>query len=368
MDDLQEARGAINEIDKKMAELFVERMNAVAKIGEYKKEHGIPVLDEGREAQVLQRNAGYVEDEILRSYYVNFLQNNMCLSRRYQQRIQSGMKVAYSGIPGAFAYAAASRIFPDAKYQPYGDFRSAYEAVVQGECDCTVLPLENSYAGEVSQVIDLLFQGTLYVNGVYDLEITQNLLVLPGTTKSEITTVISHSQALGQCAEYIRQHGFAKMEAENTAIAARMVSEQGKREFAAIASAETAPLYGLELLEKNINESSNNTTRFAVFSRVENSKKEEHDQQFIMVFTVKNEAGALARAINIIGDAGFNMRALRSRPMKELLWQYYFYVEADGNIHSLAGERMLQRLSEFCDRLKIVGQFTAQKETLNKEV
>lgn len=364
MDDLKEARGKINEIDKQMAELFVTRMEAVAKIGEYKKEHGLPVLDEVREAQVLQKNSSMVEDETLRAYYVNFLQSNMLLSRRYQQRIQEGMKVAYSGIPGAFAYAAASKIFPDAIFQSCSDFRSAYEAVVKGECDCTVLPMENSYAGEVSQVIDLLFQGTLYVNGVYDLEVTQNLLGLPGTKQEDIKTVISHPQALGQCAEYIREHGYEKREAENTALAARYVAEQGNRTMAAIAGVETAELYGLKVIEKNINESSTNTTRFGVFSRVENAVKEEHGQQFILLFTVKNEAGALARAINIIADAGFNMRALRSRPMKELQWQYYFYVEADGNINTFAGERMLERLREFCDRLKVAGHFAAKKEVL----
>lgn len=364
MDELQEARRQINRIDRQMAELFAQRMSAVETIGTYKKEHGLPVLDEEREAQVLQKNAVLVEDEELRSYYVSFLRSNMAISRRYQERIQEGMRVSYSGIPGAFAYAAASRIFPRARYESYPDFQTAYDAVADGSCDCAVLPLENSYNGEVSQVIDLMFQGGLFINGMYDLEVTQNLLGLPGAKKEDITTVVSHAQALGQCAEYIRKHGYRKVEAENTALAARYVAEQGKKEIAAIAREETAELYGLEVLEKNINESTTNTTRFGVFSRVENSKKDRHGQQFLLVFTVKNEAGALARAVDIIARAGFNMQTLRSRPMKELLWQYYFYVEADGNIYSEAGERMMRELEECCDRLRVVGHYSAKKERL----
>ena len=358
MDELERARKRINEIDREMAALFVQRMEASEAVAAYKREHGLPVRDSAREAEVVRRNAVLVENETLRAYYVNFLQNNMALSRKYQQRIQEGQTVAYSGVEGAFAFIAARRIFPDAIHRAYGDFRTAYEAVVSGECDCAVLPIENSYAGEVSQVIDLLFQGTLYINGVYDLEITQNLLGLPGTSIADITTVVSHPQALSQCAEYIRARGFKEVRAANTALAARQVAEGGDPHIAAIASEDTAVLYGLTLLEKNINESSTNTTRFAVLSRVEDrAELTENGRQSVLVFTVKNEAGALARAINIIGGHGFNMRTLRSRPMKELMWQYYFYVETDGNVHSPNGQQMLKELSGCCDRLRVVGTF-----------
>ena len=136
------------------------------------------------------------------------------------------------------------------------------------------------------------------------------------------------------------------------------MAEGGDKSIAAIASTETAKLYGLEVLEHKINESSTNTTRFAVFSRVESSVSAgEQDRQFVLVFTVRNEAGALAEAINIIGRFGFNMRTLRSRPMKELLWQYYFYVEADGNIGSAAGKLMIKELGKYCDHLRVIGNF-----------
>lgn len=363
MDRLDAARRAINEIDKEMAELFVKRMEASFEVGQYKLSHGLPVFDPDREAEVIRRNSARVEDEALRSYYVNFLQSCMDLSKSYQSQIQNGMRVAYSGVEGAFAFIAAKRIFPDSNLCAFGDFKSAYEAVVNGECDCCVLPIENSYAGEVSQVIDLMFKGTLFINGIYDLEITQNLIGIEGTSRSEVKTVISHPQALMQCAGYIKKHGLKAVEANNTALAAKQVASLGDKSVAAIASEDTAELYGLEVIEKSINENSNNTTRFAVFSRVEKKcEVDDSSMQSILVFTVKNEAGALAKAVTIIGNSGFNMRTLRSRSMKKLLWQYYFYVEVDGNAHSEKGQKMLKALSSCCDRLRIVGTFAHETD------
>ncbi|MBQ6701166.1 MAG: chorismate mutase [Oscillospiraceae bacterium] len=363
MNKLEEARKSINEIDKEMAALFVKRMQAAKLISEYKMERGLPILDQSRENELIAKNSAFVEDETLRSYYVNFIKDTMSISRKYQQMLQEGLTVAYSGVEGAFANIAAKNIFPSAKQVPFGDFTSAYESVVNGECDCAVLPIENSYAGEVSQVIDLMFQGGLYINGIYDLEVTHNLLGLPGASIDDIKTVISHPQALEQCSKYIKKHGFEAVRANNTAIAAQQVVERGDKSVAAIASRDTAKLYGLKVMERRINESSQNTTRFAVFSRAESLPDyKEQGRQFIMVFTVRDEAGALAQAINIIGSCGFNMRTLRSRPMKELMWKYYFYVEADGNAYSQEGKRMMSELSQYCDHLRIIGSFPHEKK------
>ncbi len=360
MDLLEQARGIINEVDSEMAKLFVRRMEAAAMVAEYKKAHGLPVLDAIREEQVIRRGSARVEDDELRAYYVNFIRNNMELSRAYQHKLLEGMRVAYSGTEGAFAHIATGKLFPTAQRIAYGDFTAAYRAVERGECDVCVLPVENSYNGEVGQVTDLMFSGNLYVNAMLDLAVSQDLLAVKGADKSEIKTVISHPQALGQCAEYIRKMGWATEEYANTALAAKCVAERGDRTVAAIASADAAEVFGLDVLEKNINESRTNTTRFAAFSRSERLQEGARmGEHFIMVFTVKNEAGSLARAIDVIGYHGFNMRNLRSRPMKELLWQYYFYVEADGNIHTPEGREMLDELSEFCDRLKVVGTYSA---------
>ncbi len=358
MDLLESARKEIIEIDKKMAELFVQRMRASEKVAEHKKQHGLPVFDPPRESEVLRKGAERVADETLREYYVNFIKNNMELSKAYQYRILEGMRVAYCGTEGAFAHIATGKLFPGSQRIAYGDFKSAYLSVENGTCDVAVLPVENSYNGEVGQVTDLMFSGSLYVNATLDLAVSHDLLVIPGTEKKDIETILSHPQALGQCAEFIRRHGWKTQEYTNTALAAKFVAQNQNKTIAAIASAEAADIFGLEVLDRNINESRSNTTRFAAFTRSRNTRSSSvMGAHFILVFTVKNEAGSLAKAMDVIGKCGFNMRTLRSRPMKELLWQYYFYVEAEGNIDSDRGAEMMERLSEFCDRLKLVGTY-----------
>ena len=355
---LDVARKKINEIDAKMAELFVERMRAAETVAEYKAERGLAIFDAAREAEVIKRNSELVDDEVIREYYVNFLQNNMAVSRSYQGRIMSGLKIAYSGTEGAFAHIAASKLYPTAEKVAFSDFKSAYRAVEKGECDICVLPVENSYNGEVGQVTDLMFSGTLYVNRILDLAVTHDLLATKGAEQSKITKVISHPQALAQCAKYIKKHGYEEQEFSNTALAAKYVSELSDPTVAAIASREAAELFGLDVLDHDINTSKANTTRFAVFSRVANKRvAKEGGVHSILLFTVRNEAGALAKAIDVIGNHGFNMRTLRSRPMKELLWEYYFYVEAEGDVQTDSGISMMEELSEFCDKLKFAGTY-----------
>ena len=355
---LDKARKEINEIDKEMAALFVRRMRAAETVAEYKKERGLAILDTAREEQVIRQNSALVENERIREFYVRFLRDTMATSRAYQSRLLEGMRVAFSGTEGAFAHIAASKLYPSAEKVSYGDFASAYRAVEKGECDIAVLPVENSYNGEVGQVTDLMFSGSLYVNGMFDLPVTQDLLAKKGVTIDEIKEVVSHPQAFGQCSEYIKRHGFARHEFANTALAAKWVAENPDRSVAAIGSREAAEIFGLTVLDHDINENKRNSTRFAIFSRVANRRvAKEGGVHSILLFTVRNEAGALARAVDVIGHHGFNMRTLRSRPMKELLWEYYFYVEVEGNIQSEEGTSLMESLGEFCDRLKFAGTY-----------
>ncbi len=356
MTELEKARKTINDIDVDMAKLFEKRMDAAKKVGEYKKEHGLQVLDPAREAQLINKNSSLIENEEYKSYYINFLTSTMDISKRYQQRIMEGMRVAFSGVEGAFAYIAAKKIFPDAVTIAYPDFKKAYNAVVEGEADCVVLPIENSYNGDVGQVMDLAFFGTLAINGVYDISVVQNLLGIKGAEISDIKTVISHPQALAQCSDFIAKHGFNTVAAVNTAVAAKEVAESGRKDIAAIGSDEAAEQFSLVKLASGINSSGNNTTRFAVFSRTAKVPTDS-DNHFIMLFTVKNEAGALGKAVSIIGENKFNLRALKSRPTKELVWNYYFYAEGEGNINSENGKKMLEELNEHCSELRIIGNF-----------
>ncbi len=357
---LEEARRIINEVDSQMAELFIKRMRASELVFEHKKEYGLPILDEKREEEVIKNNVALIDDEVLKEYYIDYLKNLMAVSRNYQYRMQSGLKVAYSGVEGAFAHIAAGRIFKEGNLVSYSDFKAAYNSVVNGESDVAVLPIENSYAGEVGQTLDLIFSGNLHINGIYELEIHQNLLGVEGATVEDIKKVTSHPQALSQCHDYIKMRGFTAEEANNTALAAKFVAEKGDKTYGAIASVETAQLYGLKVIESNINKSSENTTRFAVLSKVR--AKSPSLTSTVLMLTVKHEAGSLANAINIIGQHGYNMTALRSRPMKKHSWQYYFYIELDSAVDTENGQKMIEELSKVCDQLKIAGSFAPKCE------
>ncbi len=175
-------------------------------------------------------------------------------------------KIAYSGIEGAFAHVVARKLFPDAIHVSHDGFRSAYEAVISGECDAAVLPVENSYAGPVREVEEILSEGKLRIEEEYTLPIVQNLLGVRGSRIGDIKKVISQIKALEQCEGYIKRHGYEEIEAVNTAMAAREVTRMQSLSVAAIASLEVAAIYGLKVLDEHINDRDDNTTRFVVVS------------------------------------------------------------------------------------------------------
>lgn len=359
MDTLEDIRRRINGLDAQIAELFEQRMRESRNVFEFKKANGLPIADNAREAEVIRVNSARISDDELREYYISFSKNLMSLSRDYQRKLMEGMRIAYSGVPGAFGYIAATRMFPNATYVSFSDFAEAYNACVSGDCDATVLPFENSFAGEVSGVTDLMFSGDLHVNQVMAVSVEHCLMSVPGSSLDSVRTVYSHPQALSQCEPFLRSHGYEVKEYSNTAEAAKMVAELADPTVAAIASVEAAGLYGLEVLESRINSSAVNTTRFAAFTRTLNKVRDSRKmgKHFILMFTVKNEAGSLAKTLNIIGSHNFNMTNLHSRPMKTLMWNYYFFMELEGDIASADGADMLKELSTICDRLKLVGSF-----------
>lgn len=359
MEELKSVRSKIEKIDSEMAKLFEERMHCVEAVANYKAEHGLSVKDSTRETELIEKNRKLISVPLIEEYYISFLKNSMELSCQYQSRLLKGMKISYCGVEGAFADIASKKMFPSSEHIAFPSFAEAYAAVEKGDCDCAVLPLENSYAGEVGTVMDLVFSGSLYINQVIDLPITHNLISTPDSTADKITTVVSHPQALQQCAGYITKHGLKTVAYSNTAAAAEYVKNSGDPTIAAIASEDTASVYGLKMLVSGINDSKNNSTRFAALSKAKNRPAvPAKDDNFILVFTVKNEAGALAQMLNILGAHGYNMRNLRSRPMKELQWNYFFYIEAEGNINCENGEDMLREMSALCAKLKLVGTYS----------
>ena len=363
MDLLQQARAEIDAVDAEMAALFERRMRAVADVVRYKAETGKPVFDAAREAAVLDKNTARITDEALRPYYRAFLNDAMSISRAYQRARLGRDTAAYQGVPGAWSHIALRRLFPFARETACTTWGAVFDAVQNGDAQFGVLPFENSNAGDVSAVLDLLYAHPgLKVARMCDLPIRQDLLALPGAQLSEIKTVISHQQALAQSGPFLKLHHFATKAWGNTADAARYVAEQGDKTLAAIASAETAKLYGLQILAEGVNEDGDNTTRFIEIEK-EGAQRQPiaaaPGQRLSMLFTVDHKPGRLARVIQIIGERGFNMETIKSRPLPHVQFEYYFYVQLVCPANAAADDcaKLVHELENVCRTVRILGVF-----------
>ena len=360
MEELESARRAIDEIDGQMAALFEARMAQVARVAAYKQEHDIPVLDASREQQVIEQNTARIRDAALRPYYQEFQQAAMAVSRQYQAHALGRDTVAYQGVEGAFAHIALTRLFPQAKAMACPTWGDVFDRVEQGSAAYGVLPFENSHAGDVAAVLDLCYARRLHILEMYDLPVTQNLLAVPGAALGDLRRVVSHPQALNQCERFIRSMGLAAESCANTALAARRVAEASDKTLAAIASADTAELYGLQVLMRDVNTDGDNTTRFIVVGK----ELPKRGNRFSLLFTVDHKTGALARVIQAIAAAGFNMECIKSRPMPHVPFEYYFYVELVGAADAPDAKRLLAGLESVCRTVRVLGIYTRKGETV----
>ena len=355
MDALEQARAEIDTVDAQLAALFERRMAAVLQVAEYKRAHGLPIYDAAREAAVLEKAAARIQQLALRPYYKDHVQHMMDIAKQYEAAVLGRNRAAYQGVEGAFAHIALKALFPHAEAVSYSTWDEVFEAVASGEAAHGVVPFENSHAGDVSAVLDLCYNHPeLWVVDVYDLPISQNLLVLPGTQLSQLRTVYSHQQAIAQSETFLKQFRLPATAMANTAMAAKFVAESGDATKAAIASAETAALYGLEILVPNINTDGDNTTRFIVLSR----EKPTAGKRFSLLVTVDNMPGKLAEVIQVIGASGFNMESIKSRPMPHVPFEYYFYVELVGDAAAGETAALLRELDRTCRTVRLLGVYT----------
>ena len=355
MDALEQARRRIDAVDTQLAALFEQRMAAVLEVARYKQAHGLPIFDAAREAVVLEKSAARIQDPALRPYYRDHVQNLMDVAKQYEAEVLGQNRAAYQGVEGAFAHIALRALFPHAQAVSYPTWEDVFNAVERGDAAHGVVPFENSHAGDVSAVLDLCYNHPgLWVVDVYDLPISQNLLVLPGVQIGEIRQVYSHQQAIAQSETFLKQFRLPASPMPNTAMAAQFVAQTGDRSKAAIASRETAELYGLEVLVPDINTDGDNTTRFIVLSR----QRPTAGNRFSLLFTVDNKPGKLAEVIQIIGASGFNMESIKSRPMPHVPFEYYFYVELVGDPARDESAALLRQLDRICRTVRLLGVYT----------
>lgn len=359
MNSLEEARLKINEIDEKMASLFEERMRAVEDVILYKIENDLPIFDQSRERFVVEKNSRYIKEDKYLEYYRDFITHLMDVSKQYQMSVVHQDVVGYQGTQGAFSSIASKHLFPHHRKVNYHSFEAVFQAVLNGEIKYGVVPIENSYTGEVGEVLDLLMKYPLYIHQDYRLPISQNLLGIKGANLQDIKQVYSKDQAISQSSKFLMGRGYECIPYPNTAMAAEYVARCQDKSKAAIAAKETAELYGLEILAEDINTSQLNTTRFIVLSRDLNPC----GNVFSLAIIIPHKAGALVSAMNMIASHGFNMQSIISRSIQKRPWEYYFYLEIEGDISKEQEQQLVKELSEVCEDVKILGAY--QKEGRN---
>lgn len=353
MNQLDKAREKINAIDVQMRELFEQRMKAVEEVAEYKLKNNMKIFDPDREAEVIEKNSIKMQNEKLKPYYREYIQAVMDISKSYQESIVNCDTYGYQGVLGAFSHIATQRLFPHGKMKNYAAFEGAVKGVLNHEIAKAVLPFENSYTGEVGEILDLLFKYDVVIQSIYDLKINQNLLGLKGATLCDIKQVYSKDQAINQCQDFLKNFDYELIPYANTALAAKFVSESQDKSKAAIASIETAELYGLEVLAENINTSKDNTTRFVVVG----NELPEDGNHLSIVFTVHHKSGQLAKIMQIVAKYGFNMENIKSRSLKDASWQYYFYMEIEGHYRDEKMQSMLEECRNSSSNFKVIGVY-----------
>jgi prephenate dehydratase len=265
------------------------------------------------------------------------------------------MKVAFQGEPGAYSEQAVFEYYGEVETLPCESFDVMFDTVVSGISDAALAPIENSLAGSIHQNYDLLLRYDLHITGEYLLRVRHCLIVLPGVSKEDLKTAISHPQALGQCASYLRNLGIKTEAVYDTAGSVKMLRESGAKDMAAIASKHAAELYGMQILEEGIEDNAENYTRFLAVGR--EPVVPEKEAKTSIVFTLKNQPGSLFKALSVFALRDIDLTKIESRPLQGKPWEYLFYIDFTGSVHDDVSRRALDHLGEYAMTLRVLGSY-----------
>ena len=377
MSELEQLRGDIDAIDRQIVDLMKQRMETVAQVAEYKKANNIPVLDSGRERALLSK-VGQEAGEELADYIQSMYRTIMAASRSYENgklgrgsKVYDGIKkameetpqlfpqrptVACQGIEGAYSQIACDRLFKAPSIMYFQSFDHVFKAVESGMCQYGILPIENSPAGSVNAVYDLMIRHNFSIVRSARLKVSHNLLAKPGTKLEDIRDVYSHEQALHQCAGYLAGlKNVAVHVVENTAVAARMVAQSDRSDVAALSSRFCAEQYDLEIVQDNVQDQDNNYTRFICISK----KPEIYpgaDRTSLMM-TLPHKPGTLYNVLAKFYALNINLQKLESRPLPSREFEFMFYFDVEASVYAPEMEKLFRDLEAESEQLRYLGTY-----------
>lgn len=376
--DLTEIRQEIDEIDQELVRLFCARMNLSAQVADYKKANNLPIFVPARERAILQKVAQMAGPEM--ENYTRVLYSMLFeLSRSYQskrngeisplyqtisQAIEHTPKlfpqspiVACQGVEGAYSQIACEKIFKSPLIMYFKSFDAVFNAIEQGMCQYGILPIENSTAGSVTKVYDLMIRHNFSIVRTFRLKIDHNLLANPGAALSDIKTIYSHEQAISQCCDFLHSlPGVNVVPVENTALASEMVAKSGSKEVAALSSRSCAELYGLQCLAASVQDKGNNRTRFICISK--NLEIYPGADKTSIMMVTPHKPGALYKVLARLYTLGINVTKLESRPIPDREFEFMFYFDLETSIYSEEYVQLMCELDELCEEFKYLGSYT----------
>ena len=374
----EDYRKMIDEIDDKLVELFAQRMGVSAKIAEFKKENSLPVLDVRREREKLKAVVSEAPEEL--SEYTSLLYSMIFeLSRNYQNKlIGAGSELADSisrainetpklfpertsvacqGVEGAYAQIACDKLFKSANIMYFSNFDAVFSAVDKGFCKYGVVPLENSTAGSVNTVYNLMTKYKFSIVRSIRLKVDHNLLVKPGTELNDIKEIYSHQQAISQCAGFLSTlKGVKIIPRENTAVAARLVAESARTDIATRSSRECMKLYGLKCLKPSVQDKDNNYTRFICISK--NLEIYPGADRTSLLAVLEDKPGSLYKLLSRLYALGINLSKLESRPIPEREFEFMFYFDLDAPVYSPEFLQLMSELGDICEEYNYLGSYS----------
>ena len=379
--DLSECRKEIDKIDKELVELFERRMNVAIKVAEYKIENNLPILNEAREAEVIEKNINRLNNKEYSKLTEKFFTNLMELSRSLQgnmfnsnednnrelieenisnnenKRDLENIKIGYQGVKGSFSEEAMIKYFGENHTTTdYEEFEDVFLALKNNKIDYGILPIENSCTGAITTVYDLLAKYGLYIVGEECIKIDQNLIGIKGTKLEDIKEVYSHPQGFEQSREFLSNYNNLKLiPFHNTAISAKYISEINDKSKAAIASLRAAEIYGLDVIKNEINDKDNNHTKFIIVGRKLESSKD--CNKITVVFSLDDKSGTLYNLLRHFAENNINMIKIESRPSKNEPWQYLLYVDFEGNIENEDVKKAIRLIEENSEYFKLLGSY-----------